>query len=147
MLSIVPGVALVAVPVGPDQFFTTTPPITTKPLMTSRLSVACGTRVLSSTPPISGVTRVTTVQSSGTLISMPPHRAKTSITASVPGSIDACRRSISQPPMTAVRSAPRKVCELLRRDTPPMIARPLNDECPSLLPRSRRCPPKPRHTM
>src|SRR6185436_13766798 len=63
---------------------------------------------------------VVTDQSSGTLISMPPQNANTSITAVVPGAIDACRRSISQPPRTAVTSPPAKSGALLRRAMPPM---------------------------
>ena len=74
-----------------DEFFTTTPPMMTMPLITSRFSTGgggCGVRVLSSTPPIRGTTRITTVQSSGTLMSIPPQMANTSMTASVPGAIE-----------------------------------------------------------
>src|SRR5438046_1982217 len=42
-------------------------------------------------PPMIGTARVMTAQSSGTLISMPPHNAKTSISASLPRPIDARR--------------------------------------------------------
>src|SRR5215468_992791 len=63
-----------------------------------------------------------TVQSGGTLITMPPHIANTSRVASCGGVILAARRSISQPPMMAVASPPRKSGELLRRATPPRIA-------------------------
>ena len=77
-------------------------------------------RVLSSTPPRIGVTWNDTVQLSGTRISIPPHTANTSIVASP--LIAAWRRSISQPPITAVRSPPRNAGELLPRLTPLRMA-------------------------
>src|SRR5215471_4599087 len=69
-----------------------------------------------------GSTLPITVQSEGTLITIPPHIANTSRVASCGGVILAARRSISQPPMMAVASPPRKSGELLRRTTPLRIA-------------------------
>ena len=75
------------------------PPITTMPLTTS---VLVGTtlvgRRLSTKPPSSVVTLLVTVQSGGTKISMPPQKAKVSITAydpSVYGSLDGVVVAIS----------------------------------------------------
>jgi hypothetical protein len=71
-------------------------------------------------PPSAAVPWVTISQSSGARISMPPQNAKVSITATRPSGIEACRRSISQPPITAVAWPPLKSVVVTTVFVPPM---------------------------
>src|SRR5262245_23828287 len=104
------------------QFLISSPPRKTVPLITRRLlsSVEC---VWSLTPPITGVTRLTTVHDRGTRISMPPITADTSSVASLP-SIVASRKSSLTPPMQAEASALRNAEEVICLSTPLSIAVP-----------------------
>ena len=54
------------------QFLTSTPPMIAMPVITSRFCAPATCRVLSTKPPRTGRPRLTTSQSSGTLISTPP---------------------------------------------------------------------------
>src|SRR5690606_26495633 len=80
-----------------------TMPLTTRCLVGTTL---VGRR-LSMNPASNVVTSLVTVQSGGAKISTPPQNANTSITAVSP-SMRALVKSSLMPPMTALRSAPRK---------------------------------------
>src|SRR5262245_32239901 len=94
----------------------------TTPRMTRRGPAVSGCcSVLSSKAPRIGVPCTDTVQVRGTMISMPPHIAKQSSTAS-PLLSEALRRSTFVPPSPAVMSPPRKSAALLRCSVPPSMA-------------------------
>ena len=84
----------------------------------SFLRASSGRREVSSNAPSMATPRDSTVQSSGTLISIPPHHADALRIASS-DSIEALRRSISLEPMTADTLPPRKSWALMPRWTLP----------------------------
>ncbi len=85
------------------RLLTSMPPMTAKPRTTIRGEPGMiGTsRSRRSRPPMNEKPRSSTSNPSGTTMSMPPQKAKAVISTSGP-SISACRRSMSQPPITAM---------------------------------------------
>jgi len=91
-----------------------------RPVTTRRRFAPGCERALLTKPPSAALPWLTTSQSSGTRISIPPQNAKVSSTAARPSGIDAWRRSISQPPITAVAWPPLKSEVVTTVLVPPM---------------------------